>query len=240
MIAAARASLERAHAALAEETAAHEAAAHAAGASRAFASNVQADVDRFNSIDDCIGAARASALKAAILAGISPTFSEVPALTHNSAERADALNRLAAATQTVNELKAEERQAAAKAAEAKYRLRVAVFGVLVAEADAIAGETEALEAQSHDLRKLIGARFGFIDGLGVPTTQRTKAVIRSNGETDLMLPNTPAWLAAKTAELGVEGVGRQPGDGRQRSRRRSNSSSQKGRQVAPQKAGAIG
>ena len=150
-------------------------------------------------MDDRIAAERAAALKAAMVAGLSPSFADVPALTQNSAERSEALNRLNAATQATAELAADASAAERNAKAAKDELAAAVLAVVAAEADAIAEKILELEAAAFALRQRIGCEFGYLDQAKAPLSLRTIALLRSNGSTTIMARNTPEWRASEAA-----------------------------------------
>ena len=133
-----------------------ELAGDAARRAREFVAGATERRDKFREIDRSIAVDRSAEVKAALLAGRAPTFVDAPGLSRNAAALLEAQGRVDAAEIACAEIEAEASEAQTSLNAAKGEVRAAADALLIALADAVAQEVEALEAHAVELRTRLG------------------------------------------------------------------------------------
>jgi hypothetical protein len=99
---------------------------------------------------------RSGPIKSALLAGDHPQFEPLPNLSKHAEALAEAESQLQAAEVALAEIDGEDREAQADVNAAQDAVRASADVLLIAMADAVAQEVEALESRAVELRTSLG------------------------------------------------------------------------------------
>lgn len=124
----------------------------AVASARGLVADLAVTVAGFSSIDERIAAERAASLKAAMKAGVAPTFETSAELADAVARKAEAENQHRAARSALDELTKEAGEAQTDFDRAFDEVSAAIEGVLQAEASELTAEIERREAELMRLR----------------------------------------------------------------------------------------
>jgi hypothetical protein len=179
----ARRRLRAAHASRAEVQRALDTAGAAAERARQFAIGVRDETDALREVDRGVAVDRSLAIKAAILGGEVPSFEPVPKLAEHAAALAEAESRLRSAEVARAHIEAAEGDAVRALTAAEDAVREAAETLMLAEANSLAEEIEALDAKALALRvRLGGGQFAPIAVRGRSLTPALARVLTTTSQ----------------------------------------------------------
>ncbi|WP_146030255.1 hypothetical protein [Methylocella silvestris] len=167
---------------------------------RKFLREVEGSLAQFADIDARIAGERTSNIRDAICGGMAPTLELSDDLRSATVAKAEAANRLEAARQASAALASEHAACVLDENEAKRAVDACLFDVVADEADSLAAELLAAEAEATEIRTRLHA-LGSVavrnsSGVARPfplSPFQLSALIEHRKGSDCELRNTLAW-----------------------------------------------